>query len=63
MTLEFPDQASKNLIVYDYKDGSTWTSPLVVTNLVIAVDRANPNIFFRNEHEVANFRATGAFCI
>ncbi|CAI2386021.1 unnamed protein product [Moneuplotes crassus] len=61
--LKFPGETRQNHILYDYKDNSSWSSPLIITNFSIDVDAANPNIFLRNEHEVAYMRITGAYCV
>ncbi|CAI2372474.1 unnamed protein product [Moneuplotes crassus] len=63
IAIEFSSKSSENILLYDYKDNSIWSSPLVINDLSIAIDDSNPNIFFKNEHEITNMRVTGAYCV
>jgi hypothetical protein len=52
----------EDLILYDYKDNSTWDMPLVVDYWNITIKDAHPNIFFKNQHLVKKFDIFGTYC-
>ena len=53
----------QDLVFYDYKDGSTWNTPLIIGELEFIIDDSFPNIIFDNEHEVTTLTVSGSYCV
>ena len=54
---------AKGFAVSDYKDGSTWTTPMTITTLQISVSDSYPNILFQNAHTVGTLTVSGTYCV
>lgn len=52
-----------DLLVYDSKDGSTWTNPMIITTLEITVSDSYPNIIFENAHTFTTLTVSGTYYI
>ena len=51
----------QDLMLYDYKDNSRWTTPMIITTLTFTISNAYPNIFFQNSHQVSSLTVSGLF--
>ena len=62
LTFTFDGDTIEDLQIYDYKDGSKWTTPMIITNLVFTVSNAYPNVMFQNPHQVSSLSVSGSYC-
>jgi hypothetical protein len=51
-----------DLIIYDYKDDSTWSNPMLIDELNFNIVESYPNVFFKNQHQVAHLKVQGSYC-
>ena len=63
LSFNFEGDKIPDLILYDYKGGSTWTSPMKIGLLDIKVSDSYPNILFRNAHEITELSISGSYCV
>ena len=63
LSLTFNGDSIVDLLVYDSKDGSTWTTPMDITTLEIVVSDSYPNIIFENAHTVGTLTVSGTYCV
>ena len=62
LTFTFDGDTIEDLQIYDYKDNSKWTTPMIITNLVFTISNAYPNVMFQNPHQVSSLTVSGSFC-
>lgn len=63
LTFTYNGDTRNNVLLFDYKDDSTWTTPMKMSTLTISVTDAYPNVFFKHAHEVTTLSVTGTFCV
>lgn len=61
LSLTFNGDTIPDLVVYDSKDGSTWTTPMTITTLSITVQDSYPNVVFENAHTVTTLTVSGTY--
>ena len=49
----------KKIKLLDHKDGSSWSLPLKIGELVIQSANSGPHVYFKNEHQVENLKVNG----
>jgi hypothetical protein len=52
-----------DLMIYDYKDDSTWNNPMLIDELNFDIIESYPNVLFKNQHQVANLNVQGSYCV
>ena len=62
LSLNYNGDSILDLIIYDHKDGSSWNTPMIITDLSIVVSDSYPNILFENQHVVSSLTVTGTYC-
>jgi hypothetical protein len=55
---EIPD-----LMIYDFKEDSTWNNPMLIDELNFDIIESYPNVLFKNQHQVANLNVQGSYCV
>ena len=61
LTFKFDGDTIEDLQIYDYKDNSKWTTPMIITNLVFTISNAYPNVMFQNPHQVSSLTVSGSY--
>ena len=63
LSFKYLGDSSQNVLLYDYKDGSSWMKPMIITNLVFSITDSYPNIHFENAHTVSSLSVSGSYCV
>jgi hypothetical protein len=50
-----------DLLLYDYKDESTWQTPLIIDQLKFTISDAYLNVYFENQHQVNSLIVSGTY--
>ena len=63
LSFTYLGDSSQYVLLYDYKDGSSWMKPMIITNLVFSITDSYPNIHFENAHTVSSLTVSGSYCV
>ena len=62
MSFIFTGGLSENMLVYDYKDGSSWNTPMIINTLQFTISDSYPVIKLENAHQVTSLSVTRTYC-
>ncbi|CAI2364557.1 unnamed protein product [Moneuplotes crassus] len=63
VSFTFAKDKTKDVMVYDHKDGSKWKTPLDIKEFSVSVDDSSPKFFIENGHKVHHLFIQGDYCI
>ena len=61
LSMNFNGDSITDLLLYDFKDGSSWVTPMTITTLEITVSDSYPNIILENAHTVTTLTVSGTY--
>ena len=63
LSITYDGDTTENVMLYDYKSGSSWKTPMIITTMAISITGSYPNIDFANAHTVSSLTVSGSYCI
>ena len=63
LSITYNGDTTQNVLLYDYKSGTSWTTPMIISDLTITVSGSYPNIYFQNSHTVTSLTVSGTYWI
>ena len=63
LSFKYNGDGIPDLMLYDYKDDTNWSTPMNIGELAIAVSDSYPNVLLQNAHQVDTLTVSGNFCV
>ena len=63
LSITYNGDTNQNVLLYDYKSGTSWTTPMIISALTITISDSYPNIYFANAHTVTSLTVSGTYWI
>jgi hypothetical protein len=62
LSLTLNGDSISDLVIRDFKDDSTWKTPMTITTLEMTISDSYPNVLFHHAHVVTTLTVSGTYC-
>ena len=63
ISITYDGDSSEYIQLYDYKSGTSWVKPMIISSLILSISNSYPSVYFKNAHTVSSLLVSGSFWV